>query len=146
MEPFDHYPTDVDPRCLRGQACRTGYGAQFQRLTGQTNCAYCGLDLTDSYEHWLLLSLDHVLPQRLIRTRGEAWREWVDSLHNLVLSCLHCNTFLNGFRLQGDPPAPASFKSFCQLRDAEFVRRKQWVLERHAREQREYGKQPWVAQ
>jgi len=145
MEPFDHYRTDVNPRCLRGGACRTGYGAHFQQLTGETRCAYCGMDLTDSYERWLLLSLDHVIPRQVIAKRGEAWREWVDNIHNLVTCCLPCNTFLNGFRLREDRPAPASFEEFREIRDAEFTRRKQWVLERHAQEQQQYEKQPWVA-
>ena len=72
MEPFFSYPGHGRqplgrPRDPTG-ACRSGYGLGLQRLTGQTSCAYCGVSLVDTYAHWLLLSVDHVVP------RGEAQR------------------------------------------------------------------------
>ncbi len=66
MEPFASYPEQGReplgrPRDLTG-ARRSGYGPSLQRMTGQPACAYCGLSLVDTYEHWLLMPVDHVVP------------------------------------------------------------------------------------
>ncbi len=66
MEPFASYPEQGRkplgrPRDLTG-ARRSGYGLSLQRMTGQSACAYCGLSLVDTYEHWLLMPVDHVVP------------------------------------------------------------------------------------
>ena len=76
MNVFDRYP--LGGRVLLGRpknltgACRSGYGLELQRRTGETSCAYCDVSLIDEYHHWLLLSIDHVVPG------GEA------------LTCPHC--------------------------------------------------------
>ena len=57
MMPFDRYPgrgTMFLGKC-GGANCRHGYGLMLQQLTGQTSCAYCGLSLIHTYEHWLLM-------------------------------------------------------------------------------------------
>jgi hypothetical protein len=145
MKPFDSYPKwgTIDPRCLGGGSCRTGYGAKLQQLTGQTTCAYCGLDLTDAYEHWVLLSVDHVIPGSVIRTHGDGWRQWVDNLHNLVICCSACNGFSNRYRPSlGEPPA--TFEEFCQVRDRVFAERMERVQERRRLEQRLFETRPWL--
>lgn len=45
-------------------------------------CVYCGCEFFDLYE----ITLDHVIPYRLIRT----WADWA-----LVLSCAPCNSAKN---------------------------------------------------
>ena len=98
IEPFSSYPPwgTVPPRCLSGGNARTGYVLKLQQITGQTRCAYCEMDLTDTYEHWLMISHDHVIPRNAAKIVGI---EWVDNLYNIVLCCSTCNTFLNRYRI-----------------------------------------------
>jgi hypothetical protein len=73
--PFDSYPGGGKELLgkLRGSdgTSRRGYGLDFQRRTGQSSCAYCGSNLVENYVHWLLMSIDHVVPtlELLIRPR-----------------------------------------------------------------------------
>src|SRR6266571_3126998 len=73
MEPFDSYPHGGREPFGRFQrfhqhGCRRGSGLKFQRLTKQTNCAYCGVSLVETFENWLMLSIDHVIPEALGRS------------------------------------------------------------------------------
>ena len=143
MEPFDSYPPWLreNPRCLGGGSCRTGYGLLLQQITRQTKCAYCGLDMAGSYEYWLHMSLDHVIPGYMAKREG--WRTWVDNANNLVLCCSACNAFLNGFRIAADAAAPANFEGFERLRDSVFVQKKEQALQRHEHERRIFNSRPW---
>ena len=53
MKPFDDYPesdAELLPRST-GDNARHGYALQLQRLTKQTECAYCNVSLVDDYGH-----------------------------------------------------------------------------------------------
>jgi hypothetical protein len=141
--PFGSYPNSLkdNPRCLAGTACRTGYGLMLQQITGQTRCAYCDLDISDTYDHWLHLSVDHVIPASMAKHEG--WREWVDNADNMVICCSACNGFLNGFRICEDAVAPTTFEEFAALRAAVFRRKQAKALERHKGERQVFDSRPW---
>lgn len=143
MEPFDSYPEWLreSPRCLGGGSCRTGYGLRLQQITGQTACAYCGLDMVGSYHHWLHLTLDHVIPGYVAKMPG--WREWVDNANNTVICCSACNAFLNGFRMPADAKPPSTFGEFVVLRSAVFHEKKTRALQRQDQERAVFEAKPW---
>ena len=64
MEPLDRYPGRG--RHLlglrRGANALHEYRLRLQQMTGETVCAYCGVSLIETYYHWLLLQVDHVVP------------------------------------------------------------------------------------
>jgi hypothetical protein len=146
MEPFIRYPRQGRellgrPRDTTG-ACRSGYGLGLQRLTGQTTCAYCGLSLVDTYNHWLLLSVDHVVP------RGEAMRLGVvatlyEDAINLVLCCTGCNGFGNRYRCDALPRDSWTLADFLALRDHVFVDRLQRIASRRNQEEALFASRPW---
>src|SRR5262249_3591326 len=53
--PFELYPAQGRELLGRvsGDNCRHGYGLRFIKLTKQTCCAYCNVDLVMVYETWL---------------------------------------------------------------------------------------------
>src|SRR5947209_5141475 len=114
MSPFDAYPSGG--QILLGKPknqanCRYGYGLELQLLTGQTKCAYCQVSLIDDYYHWLLMSVDHVVP------KGEALRlgvplEYYEDFINLVLCCTGCNGFGNRYRLLYEPQPQWDLQNF----------------------------------
>lgn len=146
--PFSRYPGQGRqllgrPRGMTG-ACRSGYGLSLQLMTGQTACAYCGTSLVDTFQHWLLMSVDHVVP------RGEALRLGIDiSMYedaiNLVLCCAGCNGFGNRYQ---HPAAPnqtpdLSLDAFLELRDRIFADRFARIAARRAREEALFESRPW---
>lgn len=147
MQPFDAYPGNGQvllgpPR--NSDNCRHGYGLDLQRQTGQTSCAYCGLNLVDEYAHWLLLSVDHVVP------RGQAASLGIDAVYsedliNLVLCCAGCNGFGNRYRV----PLPAAGRGpwdlpmFVALRDTVFTARSVAIAARRGAELAFYQSRPW---
>ena len=92
MKPFDDYPEDgIGLLPMRkGANARHEYGLALQKLTGQTECAYCEVNLTDDFHRWLLLSVDHVIPVSKCIRLGIP-EEWAESYSNMVISCLGCN-------------------------------------------------------
>jgi hypothetical protein len=115
---------------------RHGYGIPVFERCGYA-CAYCGLDMLASYEAWLQLSIDHVIPHQMIRR--DYSKEWIEDLANLVTCCRSCNEFGNRFRF--DDPAPASEPAFFDLRDRVFVQRRARLVLAHARESLIYASQ-----
>ena len=136
MKPFDSYPTD-EKRLERPKLANTRRedGPRLRKLTGQTACAYCGLELFDNYLHWLLLSIDHVIP------RGEARKlgipdDWSESFSNTVLCCSGCNGFDNRYPVPVElARRPATWEEFLQLRDAIFKERSERVARCRAAEE-----------
>ena len=64
--------------------------------------------LVDSYEHWLLLTVDHVVPVS-DRDRREGHRlgipkNWHESYSNIVLACSGCNGFRNRYEVSWQEP------------------------------------------
>lgn len=59
--------------------------------------------LSEPYEAWLDVSIDHVIPRGTVKRLGYP-QDWVEDIANLVTSCRACNEFLNGYRVVvGDP-------------------------------------------
>ena len=147
MSVFDRYPSGGrtllgKPRNLTG-ACRSGYGLELQRLTGETTCAYCGVSLVDDYHHWLLLSIDHVVPT------GEARRvgigpEFSEDAINLVLCCAGCNGFGNRYQATIAPQPSWTLDQFLSLRDHIFEDRSARIGVRRAGESAFFESTPWA--
>ena len=92
MQPFDQYPGDGHTLLPQRKAANTRRedGPELQRLTGQTACAYCSVCLTDNYHHWLLMTIDHVIPTSECERLGIP-EDWSESYSNMVLACSGCN-------------------------------------------------------
>ena len=147
MNLFAGYPKwgECDPRPLRGMSnCRHEYGLRLQQLTGQMRCAYCETSLVDTYEHWLLMAVDHVIPKKCVpKEQKEAWERWTETLYNVVLCCSGCNGFCNKSELRLPPTAPPSFEEFCRIRDDVFGIRSRQIRDRAAEERAFYESKPW---
>jgi 5-methylcytosine-specific restriction endonuclease McrA len=142
--PFESYP--YRGRRLLGRVtgdnCRHGYGLKFMRLTGQTKCAYCGLDLVTTYENWLTMALDHVVPHSTCLT-WELSEDWREDYSNRVLCCATCNTFGNRYTPEGFQ-SPSTLEEFYDLRDAIFVERRGNIINKHKEEHAFFDQNPWV--
>lgn len=142
--PFAAYP--FGGRSLIGRVagsnCRHGYGLQFIKKTGQTCCAYCGLDFAGAYQNWLQMALDHVVPTRTGAERG-IQADWLDDSSNKVLACTACNGFRNRYQLSDAEVSPKTLDEFFDLRDRVFTERKARVTESHLQEKAFFGQSPW---
>jgi len=143
MRPFDTYPGGG--RELLGQArgsnSRHEYGRQLMQLSGQRKCAYCETDLTGSYEQWLTMVVDHVVPKSHCGAAGIPVR-WYEDLSNMVLACAACNSFRNRYRCDW-ATQPTSLDEFYALRDKVFTERKQLIDASHRTERAFYDTKPW---
>jgi hypothetical protein len=130
--PFDAYPEGG--RALLGKpkwgdgTARRSYGVKALKWCGY-RCTYCGLPMS-SFEGWLQLSIDHVVPQQMQSVGYPT--EWVLDAINVVAACLACNGFFNRDPVIGD--VPTTLEAFCDIRDRVFVERKAQILERRAAE------------
>ena len=136
--PFDSYRFSGlqllgRPRAGDG-TCRYGYGPPVFAECG-TDCVYCGRDLGSTYEAWLDVSVDHVIPRETVK-RLDWPAEWVEDIANLVTSCRACNEFLNGYRVLDE--APVTLDEFLAHRDRHFIAKRDRVLETHGRERARY--------
>jgi hypothetical protein len=144
VEPFDSYPQGGQkllgpPR--RGAAVARGansYGHPIGDLCGW-KCAYCDADLATTYEAWLNLSVDHVVPRSTGKLLGLP-DEWIEDTTNHVACCRTCNEFLNGYRGPGLASEAMTLDGFYRLRDAAFAAKLTLALERHQRERTWYDK------
>lgn len=145
MRPFDEYPGSGRELIGRvsGANCRHEYGLQFMRNTGQTTCAYCGADFAGSYETWLTMALDHVVPTSVCRKLGIP-DEWADDCANKVLACAACNSFGNRYVPTDSPPKPIGLDDFLALRDRVFAERKEIIGRRHQSERAFFDRRPWL--
>jgi hypothetical protein len=112
---------------------RHSYGPPVFEECGYS-CVYCGLDMEHTYEGWLQISVDHVVPKNSI-SKGVPV-EWIEDIANLVTCCRACNEFGNQFVITG--LLPADLAAFFDLRDATFVARRATILARHATERAWY--------
>ncbi len=144
MDPFASYPhngrTLLGP--VKGDTCRNGYGLKFMQKTGQTKCAYCGLDFVESYENWLTMVLDHVVPVSVCRALNLPV-EWQEDCLNKVLACAACNGFRNRYKPSASIVIPSSLVEFCVLRDRIFAERKQLIAQSHKKERAIFATRPW---
>lgn len=148
MEPFDGYPSGGRKRSggpKDWSNCRHGYGREVMITCKETSCAYCGLSLVDTYEHWLLMCVDHVVPKS-VATELAVDNSFVNDFVNLVLACSGCNGFRNRYKYSGYPerPSPWTDESFAGFRDAVFADRKRAILQRRAEEVAHYEKKMWT--
>lgn len=120
------------PRFGAGSS-RRDYGVPVFEQCGWT-CVYCGVDLGGTYETWLGLSVDHVVPQSLVKAGFPS--DWIEDLANKVTCCRHCNEFLNQYRIL-EPP-PDTLDDFFELRDRVFREKRAKAVERHGTERTWY--------
>ena len=138
MRPFDDYPGE-GKRILKkmGRAnSRRDDGLWLMQNARQDSCAYCDLRLVDSYHHWLLLNVGHVVPARECARLGIP-DGWHHSFTNAVLSCSGCNMFDNRYSVDWQAPkAPDDWtvQEFITLRDGVFRERHRRIAERRASE------------
>ena len=147
--PFAAYP-ETEGELLRRhrgpENARHGYGLYLQRLTGQHSCAYCGVSLVDTYQHWLLLSRDHVIPTSECKRLGVPV-DWCESCSNMVLCCSGCNGFDNRYTIPWDEsPDGWTLERFKELREKVFLDRKARILRRREEEIEFYNGRPWEKQ
>lgn len=145
MKPFDSYPDAgrVPLGLVKNRGnCRPGYGRKFMQLTGQTHCAYCGLDFTASYRDWLQMELDHVVPTSLCGLLG-LHAEWIEDASNKVLACRACNGFENRYKPEFELACPDTLADFYDLRDRIFAERKQKIARAHERARALFAARPW---
>jgi hypothetical protein len=143
MAPFNRYPHGgrvlLGPVNTADGNCRRGYGpAVFTRCGGK--CVYCETDVHGTYEAWLQISVDHVVPDFTVR-RG--WpTEWVRDAINLVTCCRTCNEFSNDFYSKNWPEplpvCPVTLEQFCDIRDRFFDEKRALTLKRRAAERAWY--------
>lgn len=143
--PFADYPHQGRELLGRvsGDNCRSGYGLNFQRLTGQDHCAYCGISMVGSYENWLTMTLDHVIPDSVCKSL-DLPEEWNQDYSNRVLCCTACNTFGNRYK-PDIVNVPKTLDEFYDLRDRVFTERKFLISERHKIERLFFETKPWVS-
>ena len=121
MKPFDDYPGEgytLLPM-MRGANARREYGHWLVQQ-GQTSCAYCGVSLTEGYQFWLLLTVDHVIPKSECARLGIP-RSFGESYSNIVLACSGCNGLDNRYTIGWQQPGQAwTEEEFFTLRDRVF--------------------------
>ena len=143
MNPFVRYPgggaTLLAP--VGSENSRHGYGLQLARLTGIIECAYCRLDLRQSYEAWLLTTVDHVIPTKQA-TRLGIDPKWATNPINLVLACSGCNGLDNRYTINAEPRDSWSLEDFVMLRDSVFEERIVRIAPRRTNE-RAFYEQNW---
>ena len=128
---------------LRSGNARREYGHWLVE-NGQTSCAYCGMSLVDSYEHWLLLTVDHVIPvTEKDRKEGHRLRipkQWHESYSNIVLACSGCNGFRNRYEVSWQGPKESWKESeFFEFRDRVFREKAAQISEARDSEMRFYN-------
>jgi hypothetical protein len=115
---------------------RRDYGLPVFEACG-TKCAYCGIDLGDSYESWLGISVDHVIPTTSTLKRwGDQYKKWLLDVSNCVTCCRACNEFLNRYKVSENPPEDVL--SFFALRNEVFCKKWLHLKKRHQQEREWY--------
>jgi hypothetical protein len=112
------------------------------QITGQTTCAYCGVDLVISFDHWLQLALDHVVPKGVCKQFGLPGC-WTEDRINKVLACAACNGWDNRYKPPALTMCPGSLHAFCQLRDRIFQDRQARVAECRKKEREFFDQRLW---
>ena len=148
MMPFDSYPAGGLQLLGRvegvGRGTRRTSGPKFIQKTRQISCAYCGLNLVESFTNWLQMALDHVVPKSVCKGFSLP-EEWIEDYTNRVLACGACNGFDNQYKPPCDTECPRSLEEFYKLRDRIFCDRKSRITERRNSEENDFKQQPWEA-
>ncbi len=137
MLPFEKYQ-DAGKRELGRPksgdgSCRFGYGPPVFLQCGE-RCVYCDRNLASSYDSWLDISVDHVVPKSTPWASRQS--QWIEDIFNLVTCCRACNEFLNQYECT--EPEPRCVADFTTIRDATFQRKREKALARHAEEKGRY--------
>jgi len=144
MKPFEDYPeagrTPIG--MVKGANCRHEYGLEFMKKTGQTRCAYCQADFASSYETWLTMALDHVIPASVCVKWGVPL-DWREDCANKVLACAACNSFCNRYKPESGIPVPETLEAFFALRDRVFSERQDLIAKRRKDEEAFFDGRPW---
>jgi hypothetical protein len=96
----------------------------------------------DTFEHWLLMSIDHVLPISEARRLGVPQR-FVEDAINRVLCCSGCNGFDNRYRSSALAQPTWEFHEFLDLRDQIFIDRRRLIADRRRSEMTLFQSRPW---
>jgi hypothetical protein len=126
----------VGPPTWGDGTARHGYGLPVFAQCGYC-CAYCGLDMLASFEAWLQLSVDHVVPRNSISLGFR--KDWIEDVANLVTCCGPCSALGNRFTV--DVEAPSTLEAFFELRDRAFRERRALILDRRSVERAHYQAQ-----
>ena len=112
--------------------CRHGYGLAIikEGTKKNVNCVYCDKRLTDTYDSWLNLSIDHVIPKSVGWYKER--NDWVEDIINMVICCRACNEFLNKYKVT--EAKPENIEEFIKLRDEVFYDKKQMAQGKHKKE------------
>jgi hypothetical protein len=100
------------------------------------------VSLVDTYDHWLLMSGDHVVPRSEAQRLGIAVTLDEDAI-NLVLCCAGCNGFGNRYRCEALPQDNWTLQEFLILRDRVFTDRFQRIASRRVRKEALFTSRPW---
>ena len=136
MKPFDDYPGG-GKRILKKMGrtnTRREDGLWLMENASQDSCAYCDVSLVDTYHHWLLLNVGHVVPARECARLGIP-DGWHHSFTNAVHSCFGCSMFDNRYSVMWQAPkAPYDWtvREFITLRDRVLRERYGRIGERSA--------------
>jgi hypothetical protein len=152
-DPLDQYPSSslnhleaLRTQTNSGNGFRKNYGLKlYKKLERRRDllfCAYChfspkDLSNEDGFKHWLLMSVDHVIPVSVAKNLVED-KIW-DSVLNLVFCCRVCNDFNQGLKgsekkaLEILPPYQpelvTSQEGFLNLRKATFPNRLKYITD-----------------
>lgn len=142
--PFNAYPDGGRKPIKRRPGFNTRHhdAPEFMKLTGVRHCAYCGLDFTASFENWLTMVFDHVVPQSVCRNMKIA-NELVWDYSNHVLACAACNSYCNRYKPKEECAAPITPTEFYNLRDDIFDARRNLILPAREAEEKFFQKKPW---
>lgn len=144
MSPFDDYPGKarewLGPR-MSGSS-RRNYGLWLMQNAKQTVCAYCGQSFVECFEHWLLITVDHVVPSVAGTALGIP-KDWLEDYCNLALSCSGCNGYKNLYIIPDNENCPTTPEDFFNLRDRVFAWRKAGIADARSDEFNFFGRKPW---
>lgn len=131
-------------RWRKGGNSRHDYARYLREKTGQGSCAYCKMNLVDTYDHWLMTSVDHVVPWNA-NQHEKIKAAWIDDLANAVLCCSACNGFLSQVTLKrlgvlDEERHPRTVNEFFALRNKVFSLKREKALERHKEERAFFSK------
>ena len=118
---------------------RHGYGPPVFEQCGYA-CVYCGLDMRSTFEGWLQLSVDHVIPRQMKNLGYPA--DLVEDITNIVTCCRACNDFGNRYTVSTPAPAEGDIEAFYAIRDQVFRDRKAMLLAKREQERTVYARLP----
>ena len=116
---------------------RHGYGPPVFDQCGY-QCVYCGLDMRATFENWLQLSVDHVVPRQMVKAGYAA--DLIEDITNLATCCRACNDLGNQFVVTDAPPTTDA--RLYSLRDRVFTERRTMILAKREQERAIFANLP----